>query len=112
LIDDAELEERDRKAVEIVDGTVEFADSSPEPALESLYDNVYVLGDQIHGWYSVDERTPEVHRGEEEHEIGKRGTPHELAEAGAAHAGAGDVQRRRRSKEGPADEAQEEEETA
>ena len=35
-------------------------------ALESLYDNVYVLGDQVQGWYSVDERTPEVHRGEDE----------------------------------------------
>jgi pyruvate dehydrogenase E1 component alpha subunit len=106
VVDDAGIEERDRKAVEIVDRAVEFADASPEPALESLYDNVYVLGDQIHGWYSVDERTPEVHRGEEEHEIGKRGTPHELAEAGAAYAGAGDVQRRRRGKEGPADDAQ------
>jgi hypothetical protein len=72
-----------------------------------------VLGDQVQGWYSVDERTPEVHRGEEEHEIGKHGTPHELAEAGAAYAGVGDVQRRRRrdrehdaDEQGPADEAQ------
>ena len=55
-----------------------------------------MLGEQIQGWYSVDERTPEVHRGEDEHEIGKHGTAHDLAEAGAAYAGAGDVQRRRR----------------
>jgi pyruvate dehydrogenase E1 component subunit alpha len=118
LIDDSEFEERDRRAIEIVDQAVEFADESPAPALESLYDNVYVLGDQIHGWYSVDERTPEVHRGEDEHEVGRRGTPHELAEAGAAYASAGEVQRRRRGKgasstepesgEGPAEEAQEE----
>jgi pyruvate dehydrogenase E1 component alpha subunit len=112
LIDDAGIEERDRKAIEVVDAAVEFADASPEPALESLYDNVYVLGDQVQGWYSVDERTPEVHRGEDEHEIGRRGAPHELAEAGAAHASVGDVQRRRRkgdsaqTDEGPADEAQ------
>jgi pyruvate dehydrogenase E1 component alpha subunit len=113
LIDDAGIEELDRKAIEIVDEAVEFADASPEPALESLYENVYVLGEQIRGWYAVDERTPEVHRGEEEHEIGKHGTPHELAEAGAAYAGVGDVQRRRRRErehatddEGPADEAQ------
>jgi pyruvate dehydrogenase E1 component alpha subunit len=95
-----ELTERDRHAVEIVDRAVEFADSSPEPALESLYDNVYVLGDQVQGWYSVDERTPEPHRGEDEPEIGKTGVAHELAEAGAAYAGAGDVQKRRRSREG------------
>jgi pyruvate dehydrogenase E1 component alpha subunit len=122
VIDDDGYEELDRKAVEIVDEAVAFADESPEPALESLYDNVYVLGDQLRGWYAVDERTPEVHRGEEEHEIGKHGTPHELAEAGAAYAGVGDVQRRRRrenrapegepeagseaGQDGPADEAQ------
>src|SRR6187200_2196763 len=90
------IEEMDSQALAIVDGAVEFADSSPEPALESLYDNVYVLGEQVQGWYAVDERTPEVHRGEDEHEIGKRGAPHELAEAGAAYAGVGDVHRRRR----------------
>ena len=57
-----------------------------------------MLGDQVQGWYSVDERTPEVHRGEDEHEVGKTGMPHELAEAGAAYAGAGDVQKRRRAR--------------
>jgi pyruvate dehydrogenase E1 component alpha subunit len=131
LIDEAGFEERDGHAIEIVDATVAFADSSAEPALESLYDNVYVLGDQVQGWYSVDERTPEVHRGEDEHEIGAHGVAHELAEAGAAYAGAGDVQKRRRARqegeengpsraeeqgkaadgstEGPADAAQDEE---
>jgi pyruvate dehydrogenase E1 component alpha subunit len=107
ILDDKGFEERDRKAIAIVDDAVEFAEASPEPALETLYDNVYVLGDQIHGWYSVDERTPEVHRGEDEREIGKHGTAHELAEAGAAHARAGEVQRRRREDKGPADRAQE-----
>jgi pyruvate dehydrogenase E1 component subunit alpha len=110
VIDEQGIEKLDRKAIEIVDETVAFADASPEPALESLYDNVYVLGDQIQGWYSVDERTPIVHRGEEEHEIGKEGMPHDLAEAGAAHASAGDVQRKRRKAgEGPSDQAQKEE---
>jgi pyruvate dehydrogenase E1 component alpha subunit len=125
LIDDAAFEERDRHAIEKVDEAVAFADASPEPALESLYDNVYVLGDQVQGWYSVDERTPEVHRGEDEHEVGASGIAHELAEAGAAYAGAGEVQKRRRARhdedgedeaaakdengsdEGPADSAQE-----
>ena len=104
MLDEATLEEMDRKAIERVDEAVEFAEASPEPKLESLYENVYVLGDQIHGWYSVDERTPEVHRGEDEHEVGTRGTPHELAEAGAAYAGVGDVQRRRRQEEGASGE--------
>jgi TPP-dependent pyruvate/acetoin dehydrogenase alpha subunit len=100
LLTEDELEEHDRRAIEIVDKAVEFADASPEPPLESLYDNVYVLGDQVQGWYSVDERTPEVHRGEDEPEIGKQGVAQELAEAGAAYAGAGDVQRRRRARTG------------
>jgi hypothetical protein len=64
----------------------------------------------------VDERTPDVHPGEHEREVGRHGMPHELAEAGAAYASAGDVQRRRQRQseepageeapEGPADEAQ------
>ncbi len=66
---------------------VEFADNSPEPALESLYDHLYVVGDQVPGWYAMDERTPEPHRGEEEREIGTTGEARKLAEAGAAYAG-------------------------
>jgi hypothetical protein len=107
LIDDKEMEEHDRKAVEVVDEAVAFADASPEPALESLYDNIYVLGDQIQGWYSVDERTPDVHRGEDEHEIGAHGVAHELAEAGAAYAGAGDVQKRRQARQHGEEEEEE-----
>src|SRR5439155_954051 len=42
---------------------------------------------------------PEVHRGEDEHEIGAHGVAHELADAGAAYAGAGEVQKRRRAQE-------------
>jgi pyruvate dehydrogenase E1 component alpha subunit len=117
LIDDAGYTEHDRRAIEIVDEAVAFAEQSPEPALESLYDNIYVLGDQVQGWYSVDERTPEVHRGEDEHEVGAHGVAQELAEAGAAYAGAGEVQRRKRAhreeeqaeEAGPADEAQKDE---
>jgi pyruvate dehydrogenase E1 component alpha subunit len=116
-IDRKGVEESDRRAIAEVDEAVEFADSSPDPPLESLYDNVYVLGEQVRGWYSIDERTPEVHRGEDEREVGQTGTAHELAEAGAAHARAGDVQRRRRQDEaagpsdpGPSDGAQAEDE--
>jgi pyruvate dehydrogenase E1 component alpha subunit len=77
----------DEAAKETVAESVAFADSSPEPPLESLYDNVYALGGEIQGWYTVDERTPDVHRGEDEHEVGASGTARQLAEAGAAYAG-------------------------
>src|SRR5919204_235319 len=63
------------------------AEHSPEPPLESLYDHLYVIGDQVPGWYAVDERTPEPHRGEEEREVGTAGEARKLAEAGAAYAG-------------------------
>ena len=74
---------------------VEFADASPEPPLESLYDHLYVVGDQVPGWYAVDERTPEPHPGEEEREIGAGGEARRLAEAGAAYAGRESPQGRR-----------------
>ncbi len=64
---DAEARERmDSEAMARIDDAVAFADGSPVPAPESIYDNVYVLGDQVRGWYSVDERSPGVHRGEDE----------------------------------------------
>jgi pyruvate dehydrogenase E1 component alpha subunit len=79
-----ELRERlERQVME----AVEFADNSPEPPLESLYDHLYVVGDQVPGWYAVDERTPQPHRGEEEREVGTSGEARKLAEAGAAYAG-------------------------
>jgi hypothetical protein len=73
---------------------VRFADDSPFPELDSLYDDLYVFGDQVRGWWSVDERSPEPHRGEDEREAGR--VPHELAEAGAAYAGVGEAQERKR----------------
>ena len=56
----------DESAVERVDEAVAFADKAPFPAPESLYDHIYVFGDQVQGWYSLDERSPEPHRGEDE----------------------------------------------
>jgi pyruvate dehydrogenase E1 component alpha subunit len=66
LLDDEGVQELDAAASARVDEAVAFADASPFPAPESLYDDVYVLGDQVRGWYSVDERTPTAHRGEDE----------------------------------------------
>jgi pyruvate dehydrogenase E1 component alpha subunit len=47
----AEREEIDASAIARVDAAVEFAEASPHPAPESLYDDVYVLGDQVKGMY-------------------------------------------------------------
>jgi pyruvate dehydrogenase E1 component alpha subunit len=58
--------EIDRAVVERIDAAVAFADESPFPPPESLYDHIYVMGDQVRGWYSVDERSAGVHRGEDE----------------------------------------------
>src|SRR5665809_25541 len=88
ILAEGELDEIRGRAEERVLAAVEFADASPEPPLESLYDNLYVLGDEaMGGWYAVDERTPETHPGEMEREVGAEGEIKELAEAGAAYAG-------------------------
>src|ERR671931_609648 len=87
LVSDGDLERLDREAVETVDAAVKFADDSPFPDLDSLYDDIYVLEGDVPGWWSVDERSPEVHPGEKEREAGEM--PHELAEKGAAYAGVG-----------------------
>ena len=65
---------------------------SPSPtrrrsrAPESLYDDIYVLGDQVKGWYSVDERSAGVHRGENERELAEeeRGADRRLRRGGRA----------------------------
>jgi pyruvate dehydrogenase E1 component alpha subunit len=95
VLGEGELEEMRGRAEERVLAAVEFADASPEPPLESLYDNLYVVGEG--GWYAVDERTPEPHPGEREREIGAEGEARKLAEAGAAYAGQAERGRRRRS---------------
>jgi pyruvate dehydrogenase E1 component alpha subunit len=61
-----ERDQLDQRAQARVDEAVAFADASPFPEPSSLYDDVYVLGDQVQGWYSIDERSPGVHRGEDE----------------------------------------------
>jgi pyruvate dehydrogenase E1 component alpha subunit len=95
VLAEGDLDEMRQQAEERVTAAVEFADASPEPALETLYDNLYVLGEEaIGGWYAVDERTPETHPGEMERELGSEGEVRKLAEAGAAYAG--QAERRRR----------------
>jgi pyruvate dehydrogenase E1 component alpha subunit len=94
-------EEIDQAAIARVDEAVQFADASPHPPPESLYDDIYVLGGQVQGWYSLDERTPSPHRGEDERgmsasELGAEG-PYEKAvesmqgDVGAAGGGPSDA---------------------
>ena len=97
LVDEDVLPEDDAKKLDeevggVIDDATEFADKSPFPELDTLYDDIYVYGDQVKGWYAIDERSPEVHRGEAEREAGD--VAHDLAEAGAAYAKVGDAEER------------------
>jgi pyruvate dehydrogenase E1 component alpha subunit len=94
VVGEDEREAMDRATIERVDGAVAFADASPHPGPDALYDDIYVLGDQVRGWYSVDERTPTPHRGEHERGMDRADLPHS-AEHGevAAPKPADDAQR-------------------
>ena len=92
MLKEKDVEALDEEAIETVDEAVKFADNSPFPDLDSLYDDVYIYGGDVPGWWTVDERSPEPHRGEREREAGA--LPHELAEKGAAYASVGDAQAR------------------
>jgi pyruvate dehydrogenase E1 component subunit alpha len=85
VLGEREVSEAREKAEKAVLAAVEFAERSPEPALDTLYESLYVLDSEA-GWYAVDERSPEPHRGEHE-EQAMPDTARELAEAGAAYAG-------------------------
>jgi pyruvate dehydrogenase E1 component alpha subunit len=87
VLSEEDLQKLDEAAVAKVDEAVKFADKSPFPDLDSLYDDVYVYGEQVKGWYTVDERSPDLHPGEEERDAPQ--ISHDLAKAGAAYAGTG-----------------------
>ncbi len=53
VVEESEREQIDERAVARVDAAVEFAEASPFPTPESLYDDVYVLDREVRGWYSV-----------------------------------------------------------
>src|SRR5207237_3292025 len=61
VIDESERAQIDAEARERVEAAVEFADRSPFPEPESLYDDVYVLDRQVRGTYSVRTTDPEAH---------------------------------------------------
>ncbi|HEX5594066.1 MAG TPA: pyruvate dehydrogenase (acetyl-transferring) E1 component subunit alpha [Solirubrobacterales bacterium] len=83
VLGEREVQQARDEAEEAVKAAVEFAESSPEPPLETMYENLYART-EADGWYAVDERSPEPHRGEREDEIPE--AARELAEAGAAYA--------------------------
>jgi pyruvate dehydrogenase E1 component subunit alpha len=81
VLTEDDIKEIDEQAVAAIDEAVAFADQSAHPEPESLYDNIYVLGDQVRGWYSVDERAAGVHRGEDERDVSQDGARREQFEA-------------------------------
>jgi pyruvate dehydrogenase E1 component alpha subunit len=85
LAEGARDEMRERIEARITDA-VEFADASPEPPLDTLYHHLYVIGEQVPGWYAVDERAPQPFAGEREGQE-LTGEAKRLAEAGAAYGG-------------------------
>jgi pyruvate dehydrogenase E1 component subunit alpha len=84
VLGEREVKQAREEADKQVERAVEFAEASPEPPLESMYESLYARTDHG-GWYAVDERSPEPHPGEREDEIPE--AARELAEAGAAYAG-------------------------
>jgi pyruvate dehydrogenase E1 component alpha subunit len=86
VLADGEREALRERIEQRVAAAVEFADNSPEPPLDTLYDHLYVVGDQVPGWYAVDERAPTPFAGEREGQH-LEGEARRLAEAGAAYGG-------------------------
>ncbi len=101
VLGERELQEVRDKAEQTVLAAVEFAEASEEPPLDTLYENLYVLGGD-EGWYAVDERSPEPHRGERESNMPD--AARELAEAGAAYAAQDDGPRPNPATHGDAQE--------
>ena len=106
----ASPEKLDEAAVARVDEAVRLRrPRSPFPPPESLYDHVYVLGDQVKGWYSVDERSAGVHKGEDERSLAEAERGPTDAYQEAVDAG---QHRRTCGSEKPTDEAQAESDDA
>ncbi len=84
VLSEEEAKRLDDEATKVVDEAVEFADESPFPDLASLYDDIYVIGEQVRRpYWSTDVRSPDTHRGEEERDASE--IARELAELGSLH---------------------------
>jgi pyruvate dehydrogenase E1 component alpha subunit len=84
VLGEREVQQARDAAEQTVAAATEFAENSPEPPLDTMYENLYAMSTEPGGWYAVDERSPETHRGEREAEM--PAAARELAEAGAAYA--------------------------
>ncbi len=100
-LSEGDPEQIDQAAIARVDEAVAFADRAKFPPPESLYDHIYVLGDQVKGWYSVDERSAGVHRGEDERDLAEK----ERGPEGAYHEAVEEATREDVVRENPADES-------
>jgi pyruvate dehydrogenase E1 component alpha subunit len=82
-----EVEAIDAEAIARVDAAVEFAEGSPFPAPEALFEDVYVLGETARGWYSVEtteERSAGAGEREDDGRAGNDEIPQQLTSALAA----------------------------
>ena len=96
VLSEEDIEGFDQEAQNTVDAAVEFAEQSPFPELDALYDDLYSYdSERIPGWWVIDERAPETHKGEDLRESSSDAM-RELAEAGAAYAKVGDAEERRK----------------
>jgi pyruvate dehydrogenase E1 component alpha subunit len=103
VLGEREVQQAREAAEEAVKAAVKFAEESPEPALDTMYEGLYAQTEPG-GWYAVDERSPEPHRGEDEAEM--PAAARELAEAGAAYAGQPEEPRPNPADEGDAQEGE------
>ncbi len=85
VVADGFLEEVSRRVEEQVVEAAEFADA-PDPPLDSLYDNLYVLLEESGGWYAVDERTRTCSAASASARPPSDDRVRDLHEAGAAYA--------------------------
>lgn len=55
MLSGEQREQIDREAIARVDGAVDFAEQAPFPEPRQLYEDVYVLDEQVHGHYHADD---------------------------------------------------------
>jgi pyruvate dehydrogenase E1 component alpha subunit len=73
VLTDTDLQEIDAEAIARVDQAVAFAETSPFPAPETLYDDVYVLDGEVRGLYSP--QTADAHAQLEQTAAGHAAAP-------------------------------------
>jgi pyruvate dehydrogenase E1 component alpha subunit len=79
-----QLAEIDAAAIAAVDDAVAFAEQSPFPPAEALYDDIYVLEGEAPGWYSVQTTPPSAGSGRASEQAANDEIPQQLTSALAA----------------------------